>query len=238
MNISLKEILATVYILCLGILLFFVFSYLDLKDLSNYSYIKEKGELLLNFKNNNLIWFVAVFFILSLLWILFLGFGSPVCILAGFIFGKWYGTLVTLISFSIGSTLLYFVVGYYFKNFVKQNLPNKINSYIDFFKKNAFFYFTIFRLTGGGGIPFPIQNILPVVFNMKIKEYFYSTLIGLTPALFIMNALGSGIKSLMSNNEILSYKNIIYDPVIYWPIIGFILILFFSFIFRNKIFKK
>ena len=96
----------------------------------------------------------------------------------------------------------------------------------------------IFRFVGGGGMPFCIQNILPVVFNMKIKEYFYSTLIGLTPALFIMNALGSGIKSLMSKNEILSYKNIIYDPVIYWPIIGFILILFFSFIFRNKIFKK
>ena len=125
MNISLKEILATVYILCLGILLFFVFSYLDLKDLSNYSFIKEKGELLLNFKDNNLIWFVAAFFIFSILWILFLGFGSPVCILAGFIFGKWYGTLVTLISFSIGSTLLYFVVGYYFKNFVEQNLPKK-----------------------------------------------------------------------------------------------------------------
>ena len=73
---------------------------------------------------------------------------------------------------------------------------------------------------------------------MKVKEYFYSTLIGLTPALFILNALGSGIKSLISKNEILSYKSVIYDPAIYGPIVGFILILFFSFVFRNKIFKK
>ena len=27
---------------------------------------------------------------------------------------------------------------------------------------------------GGGGIPFAIQNLLPVIFNMKVKNYFFS----------------------------------------------------------------
>jgi uncharacterized membrane protein YdjX (TVP38/TMEM64 family) len=238
MNISIKEILASVYILCLGILLFFVFSYSDLNDLTSYTYIKEKGEALINYKENNFFLFIAIFFIFSILWVLFLGFGSPIAILAGFIFGKWSGTIISVCAFSIGATLLYSLARYYFVDIIKKNLPKKLDPYIKYFKKNAFLYFMIFRLTGGAGIPFAIQNILPVVFNMKLKDYFLSTLIGLIPALFIINALGEGVESLISNNETLGYKNIIYDPLIYWPLIGFGLVIVVSFLFKRIIFKK
>ena len=97
--------------------------------------------------------------------------------------------------------------------------------------------FTIFRFCGGAGIPFCIQNILPVIFNMKIINYFFASLIGLTPVLFITNALGQGIKNVLSKNQNIYFIDIISDPNIFMPIAAFITIILIS-IFIKKFFFK
>ena len=47
----------------------------------------------------------------------------------------------------------------------------KMNAFSEFIKKTnpKFVYFMIFRFAGGGGTPFAIQNLLPVLFNVKIQ---------------------------------------------------------------------
>ena len=60
----------------------------------------------------------------------------------------------------------------------------------------------IFRFAGGGGAPFAIQNLLPVIFNMKVKNYFFSTLCGLFPTVFILSAIGEGLEKIISEYEI------------------------------------
>ena len=62
MNKNLKLIMACIYILCIGILLFIVFSYLDFKDLTSYTYIRDNTRLLIDLKNENLILFIVIFF--------------------------------------------------------------------------------------------------------------------------------------------------------------------------------
>ena len=44
-----------------------------------------------------------------------LGFGSPICIAGGFIFGKWIGTILVVISLTCGATLLYILGNLFFK---------------------------------------------------------------------------------------------------------------------------
>ncbi len=238
MNVNLKLILASLYIFCLGILFAILFQYLDLKDLTDYYYIKKNSQALLIFKEENSYMFILIFLIFSILWTFLLGFAGPVAIFSGFLFGQWFGTLISVVSFSVGSTLLYLFVQYYFRDLAINHLESKIERYKNLFKKNELLYFMIFRFIGGGGIPFAIQNILPVVFDMKIKNYFYATFFGLFPTVFIVNSLGSGFEKLIEKNENLSYLDVIFDPVIYWPIIGFIFVLIISFFIRKKIFKK
>ena len=238
MNTNLKLLLAVVYGICLFVLLFVVFYYLDFKNLSNYSFIREKGEHLINLKNQNFYLFVIIFFIFSSIWVFFLGFGSPIAILSGFVFGKWLGTFICILSFTIGATFLYSFANLYLKRFIVEYLSKKIERYKIFFKKNELFYFLIFRFTGGGGIPFAIQNVLPVVFNMKLRNYIISTFLGLVPTIFIINSLGAGINNIIENNETLSYSKIISNPQIFLPILGFVFIVVISFFLKKKIFKK
>ena len=96
----------------------------------------------------------------------------------------------------------------------------------------------IFRFAGGGGIPFAIQNLLPVLFNMKLKNYFFSTLIGLFPMVFILCAIGSGIEKIIENNIDTSFLIMVQNKEILYPLLGFFVIIIISFILRKIYFKK
>ena len=96
----------------------------------------------------------------------------------------------------------------------------------------------LFRFAGGVGLPFALQNVLPVLFDMKIKNYFYATLFGLVPTIFVLNSLGSGIENIVQKDINPSFFEIISDPNIYSPILGFLLILLLSYFIKKKLFKK
>ena len=88
------------------------------------------------------------------------------------IFWKVDWIFISLISISIGALLLYSIADFFFRDLVKNNLENKFSRYISIIKKNEFFYFFIFRFFGGLGVPFALQNTLPVIFNMNKKIIF------------------------------------------------------------------
>ena len=171
MNLKLKLLLGTIYFICFSALMFVIFSNFDFKDLSDVNFIKNNQQLLNTFKLENIFLLLFLFLIFSILWILLLGFGTPLALFAGFAFGKWVGTLISVLSLSIGATLLYCLANFFFKDFIKKKFSIKIKKFINLFNKNDFLYFMLFRFTGGG-MPFALQNVLPVIFSMKIKNYF------------------------------------------------------------------
>ena len=67
MNKNFKLTLGSIYLFCLAILLFILFSYLDMKDLTDYSFIRDKGQLLINLKNDNFLGFSLLFIIASVM---------------------------------------------------------------------------------------------------------------------------------------------------------------------------
>jgi len=83
-----------------------------------------------------------------------------------------------------------------------------------------------------GGIPFTLQNVLPILFNMRINNYLIATLFGCMPSMFVSVALGSGIEEVIDKNEDLSFFTVLSSPEIYIPIIAFISLLLFASVIR------
>ena len=237
MNLNIKLLIGTIYIVSFSALIFFIFNKFDFEEISNINFIKYNQVLIASLKENNEVLLLFGFFIFSVFWILLLGFASPLALAAGFIYGKWLGTLISVVSFSIGCTLLYYIASLFFKDFIKKKLTKKIEKFIIMFKKNEFLYFMLFRFTGGG-MPFAIQNLVPVIFDMKIKNYFFSTLLGLIPSMFIINALGSGLDKFINENDSIVWKKLILNPEIYLPILGFFTILVIAFLLKKFFFYK
>ena len=161
----------------------------------------------------------------------------PLLIFSGFVFGKWWGISIVLVSTTIGATLLYILVGYFFREMIEEKLAPKFSKLRSFFNKNDILYFMSYRFVGGGGTPYAIQNVLPILFNMPVKNYIIATLIGSMPSMFVTVALGSGIENIIDKNEELSIINAIISPEIYLPILGFFFILILAF-FIKKIHSK
>ena len=234
---KIKFLFGSVYFLIILSVIFLIFSYIDYKDLTDYDLLRSNRDILFKYKNENFILISIIFFIGIIFWNLILGVATPIAVISGFIFGKWFGTLIVVLGNAVGTTLLYFLAKTFFSQFIQDKLNKKFSKFIKFINKNELLYYMFFRLIGGGGVPFAIQNVLPVVFNMSIKNYFIATLFGIIPTTFVAVALGSGIESVLEKNVELSFSSVFYSPEIYMPIIGFIILLLTAFFLKRIFFK-
>ena len=236
-SLNFKAILGITYLAILSIGLYFLFSVIDIKDLMSYEFIKINKDIILKYKTENFLFLGVIFFIFCIIWILLLGFAMPLLIFSGFVFGKWWGILIVLTSTTLGATLLYMLVGFFFREAITEKLAPKFSKLKEFFIKNDVLYFTCFRFIGGGGVPYAVQNVLPVLFNMSIKNYMIGTFLGIIPTTFITVALGSGIESVIEKNTKLTFSSVFYSPEIYIPIFCFLIILIAAFILKRIFFK-
>ena len=195
---KLKFFLGSTYVLVILSFLWVFFDNFSLSEISSYEFIKNNNEYFNQLKNKNFFFISLVFFIFTIIWVLLLGFGSPILLLSGFIFGKWFGSIYAVLSLSIGATLLYIFANYFLKDIVEEKFSKKFSNLNDKFKKNEFTFFLIYRFVGG--IPFFISNILPTIFNVKIKNFFFGSIIGMFPQIFIGVSLGSGLNEIIKNN--------------------------------------
>jgi len=241
MNLNSKKLKIILGITYLGIIstgLYFLFSIIDIKDLTSYEFIKSNKDIILKYKKENFLFLTSIYFIFSIIWVLLLGFAMPLLIFSGFVFGKWWGILIALTSTTIGATLLYVLVSFFFREPIKNNLGPKFSKFREFFIKNDILYFTSFRFVGGGGTPYAIQNVLPILFNMSVKNYVIATFIGCMPSMFVTVALGSGIETVIDQNSSLSITTVLLSPEIYIPIIIFLIIFMLAFVVKKLYLKE
>ena len=237
-TLKLKLTLGITYLALISIGLYFLFSFVDIKDLTSYEFIRSNKDIILKYKNDNFLFLTIIFFVFCIIWVLLLGFAIPLLVFAGFVFGKWWGILIVLTSTTIGAALLYVLVGYFFRETIEEKLAPKFSKLREFFRKNDIIYFMTYRFIGGGGTPYAIQNVLPVLFDMTLKNYVIATFIGSMPSMFVTVALGSGIEKIIDENAELSIMPVIQSPDIYLPIAGFFILFIIAFLIKKFYFEE
>ena len=225
------------YLTVVGIFLYYLFSKFSIQELSSYEFIKDNIEYFTKIKNKNIFLLSLLFLIFTILWVFpFLGFGSPVALLAGFILGKWVGSIVAIIGLSVGASFLYIFANFFLKEFVREKFLNKFENLEEKFKKSEFIYLLIYRFIGG--IPWQLSCVLPTLFNVKVMNFFIATLIGIIPQVFLVVSIGSGLETIIGQNLTPpGIMDIISSPEIYFPL-GAFFILIITTIFLRKIFYK
>ena len=233
---KIKIILGISYILIISIFLWFFFQNFSIQDFTSYDLIKANRDILEGIKNNNIILSSILFFFGTIIWVLLLGFGSPIFLVGGFIFGKWLGTILVVFGLSTGATFLYIFANFFLKDLIREKFSNRFSILTEKFKKNEFLFFIVYRFIGG--IPFFISNILPTLFNVKVKNFFFGSVIGMAPQLFVGVSLGAGLNKILEKNiEPPTFFELILTPDIYLPIIGIIFLVLIA-IYLRKFFLK
>ena len=234
---KIKITLGLFYLLIVSSFLYFFLSKFTLEELTSYEFIKNNRDYFFGLKQTNLLLLSIIFISLTIVWVLMAGFGSPVALLAGFIFGKWLGTIILILGLSIGATILYIFGNYFLKEVIKEKFLNRFKNLEIKFKKSEFIFLLAYRFVGG--IPFAIANVLPCLFNVKISNFFWSTLIGLIPSAFLLVSIGSGLEKIINQNlEAPKLLEIMYTPDIYIPMIAFAALIIITIITRKIFYKK
>ena len=232
-----KITLGLFYLLIVSSFLYFFLSKFTFEELTSYEFIKNNRDYFFGLKQTNLFLISLVFLISTIIWVIMAGFGLPVALLAGFIFGKWLGTFILVIGMTIGATIFYMLGNYFFKEAIKEKFLNRFINLEMKFKKSEFIYLLAYRFIGG--IPFALSNVLPCIFNVRVSNFFWTTLIGLTPQLFLVVSIGSGLEKIIEQNlEAPRIIDLIYSPDIHIPMIAFAALLIAAIIARKIFYKK
>ena len=234
---KIKLFIRLFYIFAVGIFLYFIFTNFSLQEITSYEFIKNNRDYFYDLRKSNLFLLGIIFILFSTLWVFAAGFGSPLALFAGFIFGKWFGLLFAVIGMTLGATLLYMFANFFLKEMIRDKFLNRFKKLEEKFKKSEFIYLLIFRFVGG--VPFQIQNVLPCIFDVKVPNFFWSTFLGMIPSLFILISIGSGLEEIIDQNlEAPSVTDLIASPPIYIPIIAFFALLGITIFFRKKFYKN
>jgi uncharacterized membrane protein YdjX (TVP38/TMEM64 family) len=234
---KIKLFIGLFYISAVGLFLYFIFTKFSFQEITSYEFIKNNRDYFYDLRQTNLFLLGVSFILFSILWVFAAGFGSPLALFAGFIFGKWFGLLFTVIGLSIGATLLYVFANYFLKEMIRDRFLNRFQKLEEKFQKSEFLYLLVYRFIGG--IPFQIQNVLPCIFNVKVYNYFWSTFLGMIPSLFIINSIGSGLEEIIDQNiNAPSVIDLITSPSIYMPLIAFFGLLIITIFFRKAFYKN
>ena len=167
---KIKIFIGLSYLILISIFLFLFFSKFSIQEITSYNFIKENRSYFVELKNSNLFFISTIFLIFTILWVFpFLGFGSPIALIGGFIFGKWLGTILVVLGLSIGATFLYLFGNFFLKDLIREKFLKRYQNLEIKFKNSEFFYLLIYRFIGG--IPWQLSCLLPTIFNVKAIKF-------------------------------------------------------------------
>tara|TARA_B100000530_G_scaffold161647_1_gene101805 strand:+ start:50 stop:772 length:723 start_codon:yes stop_codon:yes gene_type:complete len=234
---KIKLFIGLSYLLIICLFLYFFFSKFSLEEITSYDFIKNNSSYFVELKNLNLFLMSIIFLAMTVVWCFpLLGFGSPIALIGGFIFGKWIGTLLVVSGLSIGATFLYMFGNYFLKDLIREKFLNKFQNLEIKFKKSEFIYLLIYRFIGG--IPWQLSCLLPTLFNVRVINFFFATFIGIIPQIFLVVSIGTGLEEVINQNlNPPRIIDIISSPSIYLPL-GIFLTLIIITIFLRKLFYK
>ena len=235
---KIKLFIGLFYLILLCTFLFLFFSKFSLQEITSYDFIKDNRSYFLELRNTNLFLIFTIFLVVTILWVFpFLGFGSPIALMGGFIFGKWVGTIVVVLGLTIGATFLYIFGNYFLKDMIREKFLDKFKNLENKFKKSEFIYLLIYRFVGG--IPWQLSCILPTMFNVKNSNFFFATLIGIIPQIFLAVSIGTGLEKVIDQNtEVPSITDLIFLPDIYIPVLAFFGLVLITIFLRKLFYKK
>ena len=210
-----------------------------LRDYLSYETLRNNHESLINFKNENY-WVTVIIFIISYITLVTFALpGSPIASLTGgFLFGLAFGTFLNVTAAATGATLIFLAAKNGFGNKLTQRIDaseGSIRKIRDGIKRDEISYLFLIRLIPI--IPFAVANLVPALFGVSLRNFFFTTYIGIIPGGLVFTWLGSGLSEVFKQNKEPNFS-IIFEIYVIGPILCLCLMSFLPIILKKLGFIK
>ena len=189
------------------------------------------GNYIIQFTIDNFLISILIYFIFLFIYSVFSFPGLFLFVIfSGYLYGIYYGYIISIISLCLGTLCFYYFSKYFFKYFfVKyyKKFSMNVNNYLS---NSSIEYLIIFRLIPG--TPLFLQNILLSLINISGFKFIFVTFLGFTPLFFTLSYLGDKFKDIQSINNFILLDVFTFDFIIIITLIIFFLLL--RIIYKNK----
>jgi uncharacterized membrane protein YdjX (TVP38/TMEM64 family) len=192
----------------LGLIALFFFN--GGQEYVSFDSLKQHKEELLAYAHAN---FWQAFFITGGIYILSTMLNLPgaaiMSLAIGFIFGRWYGTLLASTAATIGAVLVFWIARYLVADWARPKLE-KMKSTQNIMAKlqdDAFSYLLFMRAVPL--FPFWFVNMVFAFSPIKTKQYAVGTYFGMLPVSFVIVNLGQSLSTVNSMDELFTTEVIL-----------------------------
>ena len=119
--------------------------------------------------------------------------------IGGFLFGWLAAGLLVVVAATAGATVTFLVARTSLGDVLVRRAGPRLNALARGFRDDAFNYLLFLRLVPL--FPFWLVNIAPALFDVRLSTFVAATLIGIIPGTFAFAFLGSGLDSIIAEQQ-------------------------------------
>ncbi|HWK45102.1 MAG TPA: VTT domain-containing protein [Stellaceae bacterium] len=156
--------------------------------------------------------------------------GVILTLTGGFLFGTVTGTIATVISATLGATLLFVTARAGIGDHLRRRAGPMLGRFEAGFRRNAFSYLLMLRLLPL--VPFFLINLLPAFLGVPLRTYVLATLLGIIPAVLVFASIGNGLGAVFDAGQ-MPDLSIFSKPSIAGPLLGLALLALLPVIYQH-----
>ena len=190
---KIKYLFIILYIILISVFLLKTIQIMGIDFYENIT-LKSFQNKILEFTENDFKKLLIYMLFFAFVWTLMLGFISPILLIAGYLVSPIYGAIVVSLANAISGTILIYFIRKFYQSDIEKYFNNKILKVIKFINKDKNYYFLIFRIAGGFGVPSQLQNLLPSLTEISLKNYLIISFFGCLPIFYVTTSIGYSIR--------------------------------------------
>ncbi|MBL26317.1 MAG: hypothetical protein CMM50_02030 [Rhodospirillaceae bacterium] len=185
--------LLLIAVLILGLVAFFTF---DLGSYVSFDALRAHHQALADFVNEHLAVAMLLFGLAYAVAVAFsLPVGSVMTVTGGFLFGQIVGTILTVVSATVGATALFLIAKTALGDPLRERAGPWLARMEKGFQEDAFNYLLFLRLIPV--FPFFAVNLVPAFLGVGLRTYVVTTFIGIIPGTFVYTSIGAALRELV-----------------------------------------
>ncbi len=187
-------------------------------DYLSFDAFRENRDALADWRDRNLLVAILVY---GAAYVLAVAFSVPgavwLTIAGGFLFGLYLGVATTVVSATIGATLIFLAAKTALRETLVRNAGAWLRRAEEEFQENEVSFMLLMRLVPA--IPFFAINIAAALIGVRLTTYIWTTLVGIIPGSAVYTWVGAGIDDVIARGETPNL-GLIFEWTILGPILG------------------
>jgi len=131
---------------------------------------------------------------------------------SGFLFGAVWGTVVVVVSATLGGTALFVIAKTTFGDTLRAGAGTWLHTLERGFREHALSYLIMLRLVPL--FPFFIINLVPAFLGVPLATFVLGTCVGIIPGSFVYVSVGAGLGSIFDAGESFSVTGVLTPQIV------------------------